>query len=101
MVAKRNFAHVLMIDGGWPPAYARAAGSDGPICVLTFRTSAAATGALRFKRPLFFRPVSWPNIVGLALDANTDWDKVAALLTKSYCVLAPKKLAALVDGGLQ
>jgi hypothetical protein len=32
------------------------------------------------------------------LDANTDWDEVAALLTRSYCVLAPKKLAALVDG---
>jgi hypothetical protein len=98
MVIKKNFAHVLMIDGGWPPAYARAAGSDGPLCVLTFRISAAATGALRFERPPFFRPVWWPNIVGLVIDANTDWDEVAALLTKSYRVLAPKKLAALVDG---
>jgi hypothetical protein len=98
MVAKKNFAHVLMIDEGWPPAYARAAGSVCPLCVLTFRISAAATGALRFERPPFFRPVWWPNIVGLVLDANTDWDEVAALLTKSYCVLAPRKLAALVDG---
>jgi hypothetical protein len=97
MVAKKNFAHVLMIDKGWPPAYARAAGSVGPRCVLTFRISAAATGALRFERPPFFRPVWWPNIVGLVLDANTDWDEVAALLTNSYCVLAPTKLAALVD----
>ena len=54
--------------------------------------------AMRFERPPFFRPVWWPNIVGLVLDADTDWDEVAALLTKSYCVLAPKKLAALVDG---
>jgi hypothetical protein len=54
MVAKKNFAHVLMIDAGWPLAYARAAGSDGPLCVLTFRISAAATGALRFERPPFF-----------------------------------------------
>ena len=84
MVVKKNFAHVLMIDAGWPPAYARAAGSDGPLCVLTFRISAAATGALRFERPPFFRPVWWPNIVGLRLDANTDWDEVAALLTRSY-----------------
>lgn len=97
-VAKKNFAHVLMIDEGWPPAYARAAGSVGPLCVLTFRKSAAATGALHFERLPFFRPVWWPNIVGLVLDANTDWDEVAALLTKSCCVLAPKKLAALVDG---
>lgn len=98
MVAKRNFARVLMIDEGWPPAYARAAGSVGPLCVLTFRISAAATGALRFERPPFFRPVWCPNIVGLVFGANTDWDEVAALLTKSYCVLAPTKLAALVDG---
>lgn len=97
MVAKKNFAHVLMIDEGWPPAYARAAGSVGPLCVLTFRISAAATGALRFERPPFFRPVWWQNIVGLVLNADTDWDEVVALLTKSYCVLAPKKLAALVD----
>jgi hypothetical protein len=34
-VRKRNFAHVLPIDAGWPPAYARAAGSDGPVTVLT------------------------------------------------------------------
>lgn len=101
MVAKKNFAHVLMIDEGWPPAYARAAASVGPLCVLTFRISAAATGALRFERPPFFRPVWCPNIVGLVLGANADWDEVAALLTKSYCVLAPKKLAALVDGVLE
>ena len=28
---------------------------------------------------------------------TTDWDEVAELLTESYCVLAPKKLVALVD----
>jgi hypothetical protein len=31
-VRKNNFAHVLMIDAGWPPAYAKAAGASGPIC---------------------------------------------------------------------
>lgn len=47
---------------------------------------------------------SWPssgrcaNIVSLMLDTQTGWDEVAALLTRSYSVLAPKKLAALVDG---
>ena len=29
--------------------------------------------------------------------ATTDWAEVAELLTESYCVLAPKKLVALVD----
>ena len=30
VIRKKNFAHVLTIDSGWPPAYARAAGTDGP-----------------------------------------------------------------------
>lgn len=33
----------------------------------------------------------------MVLDGQTDWDVVAELMTESYCVLAPKKLVALVD----
>lgn len=97
MVAKKNFAHVLMIDNGWPPAYAKAAKSDGPICVLTFRAPVAMLDAPRFERHPFFRPVWFPNIAGMVLDGETDWDEVATFLVGSYCVLAPKKLVALVD----
>ena len=96
MIRKKNFAHVLTIDSGWPPAYARAAKSDGPITVLTFR-SGARLSAPRFSRPPFFKPVWWPDIAGLAIDARTDWDEVADLVTGSYCLLAPKKLAGLID----
>jgi hypothetical protein len=97
MVRKKNFAHVLMIDAGWPPAYARAARSDGPICVLTFRSSHPALNAPRFEHHPFFRPVWWPNIVGMVIDSRVDWDEVTALLINSYCVLAPKKLVELLD----
>jgi hypothetical protein len=97
MVRKKNFAHVLMIDAGWPPAYARAAGLTGRHCVLTFRSHGSQIGSRRFDRGPFFRPGWWPNIVGMVLDAHSDWDEVFALLTRSYCVLAPKALAALVD----
>jgi hypothetical protein len=97
LVRKKAFAHVLMIAGGWPPAYAKAARNDGPICVLTFRSPKPAVDAPRFQRDPFFRPVWFPNIVGMVIDARTDWYEVGALLTRSYCVLAPKKLAALVD----
>ena len=96
-VRKKNFAHVLMIDAGWPPAYAKAACARGPTCVLTFRSSIPAHDTPRFGRAPFFRPGWWPNIVGLVIDAQTDWDEVTALLTTSYRVLAPKKLAELVD----
>ena len=97
MVSKKNFAHVLMISDGWPPAYAKAAGSDGPLCVLTFRAPLATLETPRFKRPPFFRPVWFANIAGMALDASVDWDNVTTLVIDSYCVLAPKKLVALVD----
>lgn len=96
MIRKRNFAHVLVVAGGWPPAYARAVGFDGPVTVLTFRSS-ARLDAPRFSRPPYFKPVWWPDIAGITIDDQTDWDEIAERVTESYCLLAPKKLAALVD----
>ena len=46
-IRKRTFAHVLTIDAGWPPAYARAAATDGPCAVLTFRSTAPEIPAFR------------------------------------------------------
>jgi hypothetical protein len=94
-VRTRTFAHVLVIEAGWPPVYARAAGCDGT--VLTFRSSGAELAALSALGRPFFKPL-WPaDAVGMLLDAGADWSEVAELLTESYCVLAPKKLVALVD----
>ena len=90
----KNFAHVLMIESGWPPAYAKAAGSSGPLCVLTFRSDLAEFDPGSFSRPPYFKPVWWPNILGMALDEHTDWKAVGAHLVASYRLLAPKKLAA-------
>jgi len=42
-VRGKNFAQVLMIADGRPEAYARAAGTDGPACVLTFRRAPTGT----------------------------------------------------------
>jgi hypothetical protein len=98
MVVKKNFAHVLMINEGYPPAYAKAAGTNGPACVLTFRAPRAALEAPRFKRHPFFRPVWFPNIVGVIIEpAKVDWDDVTSLVIESYCVLAAKKLVELVE----
>jgi hypothetical protein len=96
-VRKKNFAHVLGIEDGWPPAYAKAAGTKGPACVLTFRLRAEKCQAARFARAPFFRPVWFPNIAGLVVGADTDWDEVDVLIRESYQVLAPKKLAALLE----
>ncbi|GAA2070766.1 MmcQ/YjbR family DNA-binding protein [Actinomadura alba] len=96
-IRKRTFAHVLVIDSGRPPSYARAAAADGPITVLTFRSSGAERNALRSAgHPYFLLP--WgADVVGMVLDTGVDWDEVAELLTESYCVLAPRKLVALVE----
>jgi hypothetical protein len=91
-IRRQTFAHVLLIHDGWPPAYARAAGSDG--CVLTFRSTIAELDPRHYAEPPFFRPRWFPDIVGLAIGPGLDWGEVAGLLTASYCKLAPKALAA-------
>lgn len=95
-VRSQNFAHVVAIDDGWPPAYAKAAGTPGPAVVLTFRSSGEELDALTAAGPPFFRPPWAPNIVGLLLGPNPDWAEITELITDSYCVMAPKKLAEQV-----
>jgi predicted DNA-binding protein (MmcQ/YjbR family) len=96
-VRGRTFAHVVRIEVGWPPAYARAAGTDGPVTVVTFRSSGGELEALSHLGPPFFRPRWAPDVVGMVLDAGVDWGEVAELVTESYRVMAPKKLGASVD----
>lgn len=97
-VRQATFAHVVAIEGGWPRAYAQAAGTEGPATVLTFRSRIAALDPLNYAEAPFFRPVWFRDIVGLTIDEATDWDAVAMLIEGSYCALAPQKLAMLVEG---
>ena len=100
VVRKETFAHVLVIDHGWPPAYVRAFGTDGPLTVLTFQAPAEDIDAFAAAGPPFVLPPWRPHIVGFALDDDAHpvgWDEVAELVTDSYCELAPQKLVALVD----
>jgi YjbR len=85
-VRKRSFAHVLTLDSPL-----------GPSTVLSFRSSGAELAALRASGHPFFRPGWGDNVVGMVLDGATDWGEVAELLTESFCIMAPKKLAALVE----
>ena len=99
-VRKKNFAHIVLIEDGWPPAYARAAGVEGApgmLCVLTFRSSGEELVALEAHGRPFFKPPWWTDIVGVEIDDDTDWDEIAELVTESYCLLAPAKLVALVE----
>jgi predicted DNA-binding protein (MmcQ/YjbR family) len=101
MVRHRNFAHVLAIEAGRPQAYASAAGSRGPLVVMTFRTSNDIYEALCDASPRFF-PAVWgtrwgTKVVGMRLDRGVDWDEVRALVVESYRLLAPRKLLAHLE----
>jgi hypothetical protein len=92
-IRTKTFAHVLMIDRGWPPAYAKAAGTAGPCCVLTFRSPLPVIDDAIFRAAPFFKPVWWPDIVGMKLADGADWNDVSKLIQASYRMLAPKQQA--------
>ena len=96
-VRGRTFAHVLVVDDGWPPAYARAAATPGPAVVLMFRSSPPELDVLRAMGPPFFGPPWRADEVGMLVGPAPDWDEVAELVTESYCVLAPAVLRRQVD----
>jgi hypothetical protein len=80
-----TFAHVLDTD------YA------GPLrTVLTFRSSGEELLTLQnVGHP--YVPLPWGvGAMGLVVTPETDWSEVAELLAESYCLRAPKKLAALL-----
>jgi len=94
----RTFAHVLTADPDHQMAYTRAVGTDEPVCVMTFRAPGDEVAGLVGGGYPFFKPGWGDDVVGVVLDDDVDWDEVAELLTESYRVLAPKRLAARVDG---
>ncbi|MFD0414580.1 MmcQ/YjbR family DNA-binding protein [Streptomyces sp. NPDC127108] len=92
-----TFAHVYLTD--WTRSHspsARAIATEGLTTTLTFRSTGEEFEALTNAGAPFFR-LSWGrNVVGMRLDEATDWAEVAELLTESYRVQAPKRLAARV-----
>ena len=97
-IRQRTFVHCCAIDEGHPPAMSRHAGTAGPALVLTFESSGEELAILRQTGRPFWTPPWRESVVGLFLDADTDWAEVAELVTESYCVQAPKRLAAVVRG---
>jgi len=87
MVRKRTFAHVLGIETA----------NGGSLVVMSFRSAGEELEMLRNCGHPFFALGWGRDAMGMALDVDTDWDEVRELLVESFCVLAPKKLIALVD----
>jgi hypothetical protein len=87
VVRKRNFAHVFALHD-----------NDGRVVtIMAFRSPDEERGALVASGHPFFLLGWGRNVVGMVLDEDTDWEEVRELVTESFCVLAPKKLVALVD----
>ena len=85
-VRNRMYAHVLTVDS-----------VDGPVTVMTFRSSGPELDALRSAGHPFFRPAWGASLVGMVLDADVNWDEVTELVIESYCALAPRKLVEQID----
>lgn len=65
--------------------------------VLTFKSAGEELEMLRNQGHPFYG-ADWDyNEIALVLADDTDWDEVRELLVESYCRMAPKKLAALLD----
>ena len=87
MVRTKTFAHLLGVafDGGVPRV------------VLTFRSSGEELEVLRRSGPPFHFLGWGRDAIGLEIDDRTDWSEVGELVIESFCVMAPKKLVALID----
>jgi hypothetical protein len=71
-------------------------GEDG-IFRITFRAESDEVMAFRHLGRPYFKAGWGANVVGVLLDDDTDWSELGELLTDSYCIQAPARLARLVQ----
>ena len=67
-------------------------GEDGAFRI-TFRGELDEVMAFQHLGPPYFRAGWGANVIGLCLDETIDWEEMAELLTDSYCLVAPERLA--------
>ena len=96
-IRQRTFAHLAHVDPGGGSVFGLAARLSRPADVITFRSAGEELEALVHSGLPFYKPDWSPHVVGMVLDDETDWAEVTELMTDSYCLMAPKKLARLVQ----
>jgi hypothetical protein len=64
---------------------------------VTFRAEQDEVMAFENLGDPYFRAEWGHNVVGLLLSEDADWEELSELLTESYCLRAPRRLAGLVD----
>ncbi len=85
LIRKNHFCQIHTVDDG-----------DDQKGILIFRSVPPELDALVNTGHPFFKPGWGARVVGMIIDADVDWDEIAELVTESYCIQAPKKLAARV-----
>ncbi len=88
LIRKHHFCKVFTTDDG-----------DAQKGIIIFRSEPPELDALVHAGHPFFKPGWGARVMGMVIDAKTDWDEVAELILDSYCIQAPKKLVALVNRG--
>ncbi len=78
-VGQATFAHVF--------------GGEDQLFRITFRAETDEVMAFQHLGAPYFRASWGGNVVGLLLDDETDWVELGELLTDSYCLQAPARLA--------
>ncbi|QDP97893.1 MmcQ/YjbR family DNA-binding protein [Microlunatus elymi] len=68
-------------------------GGEDQLFRITFRAEPDEVAAFEHLGPPYFKTDWGSNVVGLVLDRETDWRELRELLTDSYCIQAPMKLA--------
>ncbi len=71
-------------------------GGEDQLFRITFRAEPDEVIAFEHLGAPYFRASWGGNVVGLLLDEETDWAEVGELLTDSYCLQAPVRLAEQV-----
>ncbi|MEO6020962.1 MAG: MmcQ/YjbR family DNA-binding protein [Knoellia sp.] len=71
-------------------------GGEDQLCRITFRADPDEVVAFEHMGEPYFKTSWGSNVVGLILDDDTDWEELAELLTDSYCIQAPTRLAEQV-----
>ena len=72
-------------------------GGEDQLFRVTLRGEADEVMAFEHLGVPYFRAEWGANVIGVLIDDDTDWAELAELLTDSYCLVAPERLAAQVD----
>ena len=93
-IRQRTIAHVYPADPGRTLYYPRHLAPDEPPTLVTFRVPADDLLGLTESGFPYFRAAWGSDVATAFLGDHTDWTEIAELLTDSYCLMAPKFLAA-------